>query len=96
MFHNPTGGAMKKWLAVLGVLLAGALLLPQHAWSQGAIVNNGLQLQGSPLSIEFVQGSNTGTLQPATLTGTKPGRCRMPAGRLSPRATQATSMGWLL
>jgi hypothetical protein len=69
MFHNPTGGAMKRWLAVLGVLLAGALLLPQHAWSQGAIVNNGLQLQGSPLNIWFVQGSNTGTLQPATLTG---------------------------
>ena len=59
---------MKKWLAVLGVLLAGALLLPQHAWSQGAIVNNGLQLQGSPLSITF-SGTYTGTLQPATLTG---------------------------
>ncbi len=60
---------MKRWLAVLGVLLAGALLLPQHAWSQGAIVNNGLQLQGSPLSITFNNGTNTGTLQPASLSG---------------------------
>jgi hypothetical protein len=74
MFHNPTGGAMKRWLAVLGVLLAGALLLPQHAWSQpGAIVNNGLQLQGSPLSIQFgASPSPIGTLQPATpLTGNR-------------------------
>jgi uncharacterized membrane protein len=60
---------MKRWLAVLGVLLAGALLLPQHAWSQGAIVNNGLQLQGSPLSITFNNGTNTGTLLPASLSG---------------------------
>jgi hypothetical protein len=71
MFHNPTGGAMKRWLAVLGVLLAGALLLPQHAWSQGAIVNNGLELQGSPLSITFNSGTDIGTLQPQTpLSGT--------------------------
>jgi len=62
---------MKKWLAVLGVLLAGALLLPQHAWSQGAVVNNGLQLQGSPLNIQFIAGADTGTLQPATLTGNR-------------------------
>jgi hypothetical protein len=60
---------MKRWLAVLGVLLAGALLLPQHAWSQGAIVNNGLQLQGTPLSITFNNGTNTGTLLPASLSG---------------------------
>jgi DNA-directed RNA polymerase subunit H (RpoH/RPB5) len=60
---------MKRWLAVLGVLLAGALLLPQHAWSQGAIVNNGLQLQGTPLSITFFNGTNTGTLLPASLSG---------------------------
>jgi hypothetical protein len=60
---------MKRWLAVLGVLLAGALLLPQHAWSQGAIVNNGLQLQGTPLSITFFDGTNTGTLLPASLSG---------------------------
>jgi cytoskeletal protein CcmA (bactofilin family) len=51
MFHNPTGGAMKRWLAVLGVLLAGALLLPQHAWSQGAIVNNGLQVSDGNVAI---------------------------------------------
>jgi hypothetical protein len=71
MFHNPSGGAMKRWLAVLGVLLAGALLLPQHAWSQGAVVNNGLQLQGTPLNILFYDGTYTGTLQPATLTGNR-------------------------
>jgi hypothetical protein len=63
---------MKRWLAVLGVLLAGALLLPQHAWSQpGAVVNNGLQLQGSPLSIWFIAGTYTGTLKPTTLTGNR-------------------------
>jgi len=38
---------MKRWLAVLGVLLAGALLLPQHAWSQGAIVNDGLEIKAT-------------------------------------------------
>jgi hypothetical protein len=67
MFHNPTGGAMKRWLAVLGVLLAGALLLPQHAWSQGAIVNDGLQVKGTSPYIQFSNG-NTGTLQPASLS----------------------------
>jgi hypothetical protein len=34
-------------------------------------VNNGLQLQGTPLNIWFVQGSNTGTLQPASLSGNR-------------------------
>jgi hypothetical protein len=73
---------MKRWLAVLGVLLAGALLLPQHAWSQGAIVNNGLQLQGTPLSIEFVQRLKY-RHTPAGIAerGTQPGRCRLAAGR---------------
>ena len=67
---------MKRWLAVLGVLLAGALLLPQHAWSQGAVVNNGLvvnggglELQGSVLDIRFNNGTNIGTLQPASVSG---------------------------
>jgi hypothetical protein len=64
---------MKRWLAVLGVLLAGALLLPQHAWSQpGAIVNNGLQINGTPpnLYLNFNDGTYTGTLQPpAPLSG---------------------------
>ena len=58
---------MKQLFAFL-VVLIGIVLMPQHAWSQGAIVNNGLQLQGTPLNIWFVQGSNTGTLQPTTLT----------------------------
>jgi hypothetical protein len=73
MFHNPSGGAMKRWLAVLGVLLAGALLLPQHAWSQGAVVNNGLQINATPpnLYLRFNDGTYTGTLQPATLTGNR-------------------------
>ena len=57
-----------KWFSILGLLLAGALLLPQQAWAQGAVVNNGLELQGSTLSdlyIKFKLGTNTGTLQPA-------------------------------
>jgi hypothetical protein len=74
MFHNPSGGAMKRWLAVLGVLLAGALLLPQHAWSQGAIVNDGLQINGTPPNIylRFNDGSNTGTLEPADTAEREP------------------------
>jgi hypothetical protein len=71
MFHNPSGGAMKRWLAVLGVLLAGALLLPQHAWSQpGAIVNNGLQLRERRPSYQVQRRhtAHTGTLQPTGFT----------------------------
>ena len=48
---------MKRWLAVLGVLLAGALLLPQHAWSQGAIVNNGLRVSDG--NVEITNTDNT-------------------------------------
>jgi hypothetical protein len=64
---------MKRWLAVLGVLLAGALLLPQHVWSQGAIVNDGLQINATPpnLYLRFNDGAYTGTLQPATLMGNR-------------------------
>jgi hypothetical protein len=86
---------MKKWLAVLGVLLAGALLLPQHAWSQGAIVNNGLQLQGTPLNIWFVQGSNTGTLTPASLSGNQTWTLPDASGTILLSSTIGTT-AWLL
>jgi hypothetical protein len=96
MFHNPSGGAMKRWLAVLGVLLAGALLLPQHAWSQGAIVNNGLQIKGSPLSIQFgASPSPIGTLQPATLTGNQTWTLPDASGTILLSSTIGTT-AWLL
>jgi len=86
---------MKRWLAVLGVLLAGALLLPQHAWSQGAVVNNGLQLQGTPLNIQFYDGTYTGTLQPATLTGNRTWTLPDASGEILLSSTIGTT-AWLL
>ena len=59
-----------KQLSAFLVVLIGIVLMPQHTWSQGAIVNNGLRLEGSPLNILFYNGTFTGTLQ-TTLTASQ-------------------------
>jgi hypothetical protein len=72
LFNYSFGGIMKQLSAFLVVLLTGIVLMPQHAWSQpGAIVNNGLQLQGTLLNILFYDGTYTGTLLPTTLSGNR-------------------------
>jgi hypothetical protein len=88
---------MKRWLAVLGVLLTGALLLPQHAWSQGTVANNGLQINGTPpnLYLKFNNGTNTGTLQPATLTGNRTWTLPNADGEILLSSTIGTT-AWLL
>jgi hypothetical protein len=88
---------MKRWLAVLGVLLAGALLLPQHAWSQGTVVNNWLQVKGTSPYIQLSNLSSgyTGTLQPATLTGNRTWTLPDASGTILLSSTIGTT-AWLL
>jgi hypothetical protein len=88
---------MKRWLAVLGVLLAGALLLPQHAWSQGTVVNDWLQVKGASPYIQLSNLSSgyTGTLQPATLTGNRTWTLPDASGTILLSSTIGTT-AWLL
>jgi hypothetical protein len=88
---------MKRWLAVLGVLLAGALLLPQHAWSQGTVVNDWLQVKGTSPYIQLSNLSSgyTGTLQPATLTGNRTWTLPDASGTILLSSTIGTT-AWLL